>query len=265
MISKAIIQLIRSLEYKKFRAQHGLFVMEGDKAVRELLSSALTTEYLLAKPAWLEQLPEHLSSKAKQIIEINDKELSQISFLKTPNQATALAQIPEYHLDTTELTGCLSLYLNHVQDPGNLGTIIRLADWFGIHHVLYDEGCAAPFHPKTIQSTMGSIIRVKTYPTDESFFQQLKTQHPDFPVYGTFLNGDNLYHSSLSTRAVIVMGNESKGISDDIAQYVNQRLLVPSYPTDKPTSESLNVATAAAIVCAEFRRRTMMEPIIFDF
>ena len=257
MLSKAKIQLIRSLEQKKYRAQHGLFVMEGDKAVRDLLISTLTTEYLLAKSAWLEQLPDHLSKKASYVIEINDRELSQISFQKTPNQAVALARIPEYTPDTNKLTGCLSLYLNRVQDPGNLGTIIRLADWFGIRHVLCDEGCADPFHPKTVQSTMGSIIRVKTYQIDESFFQQLKTNHPDYPIYGTFLDGENLYHTPLSSQAMIVMGNESKGISDEAARYVNRRLLIPSYPPGKPAPDSLNVATAAAIVCAEFRRRAM--------
>jgi TrmH family RNA methyltransferase len=261
LLSKAKIQLIRSLEQKKFRAQHGLFVMEGDKAVRELLISSLTTEYLLAKPAWLKQLPDRLSAKANQVIEINDRELSQISFMKTPNQAVALARIPEYTLDATELTGCLSLYLNRVQDPGNLGTMIRLADWFGIRHVLCDEGCADPFHPKTVQSTMGSIIRVKTYQVDESFFQQLKNQYPDFPVYGTFLDGENLYHAPLSSQAVIVMGNESKGIGGEAAQYVNRSLLIPPYPPGEPASESLNVATAAAIVCAEFRRRMMTNAI----
>jgi len=255
LLSKAKIQLIRSLEQKKFRAQHGLFVIEGEKAVREILDSQLIIEYLLAKPAWLELLPAHQRTKANHVIEINDRELSQISFLKTPNQAMALVRIPEYSFDFTELTSCLSLYLNQVQDPGNLGTIIRLADWFGIRHVLYDEGCADPFSPKTIQSTMGALIRVKTYPTDESFFRQLKNHHPDFPVYGTFLNGENLFRTPLSPKAMIVMGNESKGISDEVAQYVNQRLLIPSYPPGEPTSESLNVATAAAIVCAEFRRR----------
>ena len=256
MLGKAKIQLIRSLEQKKFRAQYGLFVMEGDKAVRELLISALTTEYLLAKPAWLEQFGS-LSAKANRVIEISDRELSQISFLKTPNQAIALAKIPEYTFDARELSDCLSLYLNRVQDPGNLGTVIRLADWFGIRHVCYDEGCADPFHPKTVQSSMGSIIRVKTYQIDESIFQQMKTHDPDIPVYGTFLDGENLYRMPLSSQAMIVMGNESKGISDGVAQYVNQRLRIPSYPPDEPTTESLNVATAAAIVCAEFRRRLL--------
>ena len=252
MISKAKIQLIRSLEQKKYRTQHGLFAVEGDKTVREILDSPLTVEYLLAKPAWIEQLP---AVKANHTVEINDKELSQISFQKTPNQAMALVRIPQYRLCMTEITGALSLYLDGVQDPGNLGAIIRVADWFGIRHVLCGQGCADPFSPKTVQSTMGAIIRVKIYQTDETFFQTLVTRHPDFPVYGTFLTGGSLYNTPLSSRAVIVMGNESKGISDEVAQYVHKRLFVPSYPLGEPTSESLNVATTAAIVCAEFRRR----------
>ena len=253
MLSKAKIQMIRSLEHKKYRTQHGLFVLEGDKAVREALDSTLTVEYLLAKPVWLEQQP---CLRADHIIEISDKELSQVSFQKTPNQAMALVRIPSYPLNMAELTDGLSLYLDRVQDPGNVGTIIRLADWFGIRHVLCGHGCADPFCPKTVQSTMGAVIRVKTHQTDVGFFRQLKTLQPNFPIFGAFLDGKNLYNTPLSTKAVIVMGNESKGISSAVAQYVNQRLLIPSYPpAGEPTSESLNVATAAAIICAEFRRR----------
>ena len=253
-LTKAKIQLIRSLEHKKFRAQHGLFVVEGDKTVREVLVSPLIVECVLAKTTWLKQLPDSLCKKDQEIIEINDRELSQISFMKTPNQAMALVRIPDDHLDFDEITDGLSLFLDEVQDPGNLGTIIRLADWFGIRHVLCGQGCADPYNPKTVQSTMGAIIRVKTYQIDESFFQQLKIHHPDFPVYGTFLNGENLYNAPLTSKAVIVMGNESKGISDGVAKFVNRRLFIPSYPPGEPTSESLNVATAAAIVCSEFRR-----------
>jgi TrmH family RNA methyltransferase len=250
-LEKSLSKLIRSLEQKKHRAQHGLFVVEGDKTVREILHSPLTTEYLLAKPAWLAQQP---TATAHHIIEISDRELSQISFLKTPNQAMALVRIPQYPLDMAEITGGLSLYLDQVQDPGNLGTIIRLADWFGIRHVLFGESCADPFNPKTVQSTMGALIRVKTYSANITFFDRLKAVSPDFPVYGTFLNGENIYKTPLLPQAVIVMGNESKGISNEVAQRINRRLLIPSYPPGEPTSESLNVATAAAIVCAEFRR-----------
>ena len=255
MLEKAKIKLIRSLEHKKYRTQYGLFVVEGDKTVREMLASSLVVECVLAKPVWLKQLPDNLCAKAHEIITVNDRELSQISFQKTPNQAVVLVQIPEYQIDMIEICGVLSLYLDGVQDPGNLGAIIRLADWFGIRHVLCGQGCADPFNPKTVQSTMGAIIRVKTCPADESFFQLLKTRHPGFPVYGTFLNGENLYNTPLTPQAVVVMGNESKGIGSGAAQYVDRRLRIPSYPPGEPTSESLNVATAAAIVCAEFRRR----------
>lgn len=255
MPSKAKIKLIRSLEQKKYRDLHRLFVAEGDKTVREILDSSLVAECVLAKPEWLKQIPEQLLAKAREIIEIDDKKLAQISFLKTPNQATALVQMPDFQPNLAELTEGLSLYLDGVQDPGNLGTIIRTADWFGIRHVLCGEGCADPYNSKTVQSTMGAITRVKTYPTDTSFFRQLKTAYPDFPVYGLFLDGESLYDMPLSSRAVIVSGNESKGIGADAAQYVTRRLLIPSYPPGEPTSESLNVATATAVVCAEFRRR----------
>ena len=258
MLSKTIIQLIRSLEQKKYRIQHGLFVLEGDKVVREALDSSLIVDYLLAKPEWMAQHSSII--KANQIIEINDKELSQISFQKTPNQTMALVRIPDYPLDMSELTGGLSLYMDQIQDPGNMGTMIRLADWFGIRHILCGQGCADPFNPKTVQSTMGAVMRVKTHQTDVGFFRQLNIHQPNFPVFGAFLDGENLYNTPLSTKAVIVMGNESKGISNPVAQYVTNRLLIPSYPNGAPTSESLNVATAAAIICAEFRRRCGFKP-----
>jgi len=254
MLTKAKIKLIRSLEQKKYRDLHRLFIAEGDKTVHELLASSLTVECVLAATEWLKQLPDGLRGKAREIFEITDRELSQISFLKTPCQASAVVQIPDYRLDLGEITDGLSLYLDEIQDPGNLGTIIRTADWFGIRHVLCGRGCADPFNPKTVQATMGAIFRVKLYRTDESFFRILKTRHPDFHVYGTFLHGENLHTAPLSSEAVIVMGNESKGIGDVTAQFVNRRLLIPSYPPGEPTSESLNVAAAAAIVCAEFRR-----------
>ena len=254
VLTKSRIKQIRSLEQKKYRDRHQLFIAEGDKTLREMLASSFVVESVFAKAAWLKQIPDNLLANADEIIEINDRELSQISFLKTPNQAIALVHIPQYTLDMTEITGGLSLYLDQVQDPGNLGTIIRLADWFGISHVLCGEGCADPFSPKAIQSTMGAIIRVKTYKTDKSFFRQLENHKPDFHVYGTFLDGENIYNAALSDKAIIVMGNESKGISADLAQYVKKRLLIPQYPLDKTTSESLNVASAAAIVCSEFRR-----------
>jgi len=256
VLSKTKIKLIRSLEHKKYRDLYQIFVAEGDKIAREMLDSSLIVECVLAKTEWLRQIPENLLSKAKEIIEINDRELSQISLLKAPNNAKVLVQIPQYTLNISEISDVLSLYLDEVQDPGNMGAIIRLSDWFGIRHILCGKGCADPFSSKVVQATRGAIIRVKTYQTDESFFQLLKNHNADFPVYGTFLNGENLYSaSSLSSQAVIVFGNESKGISDKLTRYISRRLMIPQYPPDASSSESLNVATAAGIVCGEFRRK----------
>jgi TrmH family RNA methyltransferase len=228
-------------------------VVEGDKIVRELLASPLKVACLLAKEEWLEQLPEHWRAKAGETVVVSDRELSRASFLQTANSALALVQIPEHAPDNHELTAGLSLYLDQVQDPGNMGAIIRVADWFGIRHVLCGAGCADPYHPKTVQSTMGAIIRVKTYPADTAFLEQLKS--PAYPVYGTFLDGAHLYGTALPEKAVIVMGNESKGISREVALLVDKRIYIPPYPAGTPSSESLNVAMATAIVCSEFRRQ----------
>ncbi|MDR0814470.1 MAG: RNA methyltransferase, partial [Bacteroidales bacterium] len=255
MLSKAKITLIRSLEHRKYRNEQGLFVVEGDKTVREILASPLSVACLLADAAWIEQLPPLLQAKASETTAVTEQELAQISFLKTAHRAMALVRIPEYALDMGEIASGLSLYLDGVQDPGNLGAIIRVADWFGIRHVLCGEGCADTFNPKTIQSTMGAVIRVKTYPTGIDFIEQLHSKYPELPIYGAFLDGENIFQQSLPAKALIVMGNESKGVSRETAKYVDKRILIPSYPAGEPTSESLNVATATAIVCSEFRRQ----------
>ncbi|MDR0714140.1 MAG: RNA methyltransferase [Bacteroidales bacterium] len=255
MLSKAKIKLVRSLEYRKYRCEHRLFVAEGDKTVREMLLSPLSVACLLAREEWIDALPDILRSKADETWGVSEKELSQISFLKTAHQALALVRIPEYTPDTEEITSGLSLYLDGVQDPGNLGTIIRIADWFGIRHVFCGEGCADTFAPKTVQSTMGAIIRVKTYPANTALLGRLHDAYPEYPVYGTFPEGDNIYLSKLPSKAMIVAGNESRGISRETATFADKRISIPSWPEGEATSESLNVATATAIVCSEFRRQ----------
>ncbi|MDR2848588.1 MAG: RNA methyltransferase [Bacteroidales bacterium] len=243
------------MEHRKYRNEHGLFVVEGDKTVREILASPLSVACLLADTAWIELLPPLLLTKATETMAVTAQELTQISFLKTAHRAVALVRIPEYTPDMDEIASGLSLFLDGVQDPGNLGAIIRVADWFGIRHIVCGEGCADTFNPKTIQSTMGAVIRVKTYSAGVGFIEQLHSQHPEYPVYGAFLDGENIFRQSLPAKALIVMGNESKGISKETAKYVDKRIFIPSYPAGEPTSESLNVATAAAIVCSEFRRQ----------
>ena len=248
MLSKAKIKLIQSLDAKKNRQTEGLFVAEGPKVVGDLLPH-FSCILLIATNKWLQ---DHPREKADEIIEVTEDELRKASFLKTPQQVLALFRLPLPAVPST--TGEeLMLALDDVQDPGNLGTIIRIADWFGIRQIICSKGCTDTFSPKVIQATMGAIARVQViYVELEEWLQSLPE---GTPVYGTFLEGDNIYSTPLQQRGVIVMGNEGNGISTAVEKAVTQRLFIPSYPQGCETSESLNVAIASAITCAEFRRR----------
>ena len=246
MLSKAKIKLIKSLELKKFRDETKLFVAEGPKVVDELLKVA-SAEMIVATQEWAS------SHDVETEIEIVDEEqLRKLSFQKHPQQV--LAVFPQLPATEEFPTDELCLALDGIQDPGNLGTIIRIADWFGIAHIFCSKDCVDVFNPKTVQATMGSLARVNVSYTD--LLTLTDSLPSDFPVYATLLDGDNIYDQPLSENGLIVMGNEGKGISMALRNKINRRLLIPSYPTDSPTAESLNVAIATAIVCAEFRRRS---------
>ena len=226
MISKAKIKLIKSLEHKKHRQAEGLFVAEGPKVIGELSKICRPTE----------------------IFEGDDAQKA--SFLQHPQGIVAL--FPTDIFEAIEPQSELKLMLDGVQDPGNLGTIIRIADWFGIDHIYCSRETADVFNPKVVQATMGSLARVKIEYTD--LCAVLDALPEDYPVYGTLLDGQNIYKKKLESKGIIIMGNEGNGISEAIRQRVNQQILIPSYPPDRPTAESLNVAIATAIVVAEFRR-----------
>ena len=175
--------------------------------------------------------------------------------MQNPQQVLALFPLPEWETPEAKAgIGRLTIALDGVQDPGNLGTICRLADWFGIDDIVCSAETADIFNPKAIQATMGAIARVKVHYTDLEGFLETASKE-NVPVYGTFLDGDNIYERHLSTDGIIVMGNEGKGISQRISRFVSERLFIPNYPQDRITTESLNVAVATAITCAEFRRR----------
>jgi TrmH family RNA methyltransferase len=253
MLSKAKQKLIASLNRKKIRDQHKLFVAEGAKLVEDLLDTSLKASFVCATEDWMKQNQNRLSD-ANEVVCCDKDEIKKVSGLKSPPSVLAIFKQKEESLSFKDLNNNLSLYLDEVQDPGNLGTIIRMADWFGIDQVICSPNCADIYNPKTIQSTMGAIGRVNVfYEAPESFFGKISQE--DIHVYGTFLDGENMYEKELSPAGVIVMGNEGKGISKDVETFVNQKLFIPSYPADQPTSESLNVAVATAIICAEFRRR----------
>ena len=253
MISKNLLKYVRSLEQKKGRRQEGVFVAEGPKVVGDLMET-MTPTRLIGMSEWFQQM--HLTPRDTDVV-VTDDELRKVSFLQHPQQVMALFPIPDHQLSLplqeSEAANELFLALDDVQDPGNLGTIIRIADWFGITTIFCSLNTADAYNPKVVQATMGSIARVKLIYTDlVQLFQNL----PDtVPVYGTFLNGNNIYHEPLSNHGIIVMGNEGNGISPAVAAHINHRLLIPNYPEGRTTADSLNVAIATAITCAEFRRR----------
>ena len=246
-MTKAEIQLVRSLTDKRARDEHGLFVAEGEKLISEIRSSKLRIRKIYA----LEGL-----FAGEEVEAVSPKEMERLSLLKTPSKAVAVVEIPRHKLHTHELKGQLVLALDEVQNPGNLGTIIRLADWFGITDIVCSPSSADCFNPKVVQATMGAILRVRVHYTDlEQFIREATAQQ--IPCYGTFLEGENLYTTPLSEGGIVIMGNEGRGISEPIQKLVTHKILIPAYPADRPTSESLNVAMATGIVCAEFRRRVL--------
>ena len=248
MLSKNKIKYIHSLEQKKYRREENAFLAEGSKLVGDL-NGHFHCRLIVGTSRWLVENP---TFQADEIIEVTRDELSRASLLKTPKDVIAVYEIPSYSFPHDAPRTNLCLALDDVQDPGNLGTIIRIADWFGIEHIFCSHGTVDAFNPKTVQATMGALARIKLHYCDLS---ELITSLDDTPIYGTFLNGTDMYKEELSTKGLIVMGNEGNGISKDIAQKINRRILIPNYPEGCETSESLNVAVATAIVCAEFRRR----------
>lgn len=248
-LSKAKIKYIQSLKDKKRRNEYKTFVVEGNKMVAELLSH-LKCQILAATSDFL--IGANLSN-VEEIVEASTEELSKASFVKTPQQALAVFYQPDWSLDTSLQTDGLILALDGIQDPGNMGTIMRLADWYGIRRIYCSLDTVDIFNPKTVQATMGAIARVRVHYVDLfAFLKDLK----DTPIYGTFLDGQNMYQQELSANGVIVMGNEGNGISPEIERLISKKLFIPNYPPNEPTSESLNVAVATAIICAEFRRRS---------
>lgn len=255
MLSKNKIKYIRSLELKKNRKEEQVFLAEGNKLVGDLIGH-FSCRLILATEQWLQNHPRLL---ATETIEVTHEELSRASLLKTPQEVLAIFEHPHYDFDADVASRSLCLALDDVQDPGNLGTIVRIADWFGIEHIFCSNGTADIYNPKTVQATMGAIARVKLHYCNLPEFIG-NASEKNIPVFGTFLDGENIYTQHLPKNGIIVMGNEGNGISEQIARKVSHRLLIPNYPQGCETSESLNVAVATAIVCAEFRRRAAFEP-----
>lgn len=240
MVSKNQIKLITSLQHKKYRIEHQLFIAEGVKVIQELLQSNIGLEHLFVTEA----IFEDVSASRKTFIKAD--EMKKISALASPSSCLAIFKIPKSA--PTQDKG-LILALDDIRDPGNLGTIIRLCDWFGIQQLVCSKETVDIYNPKVIQATMGSITRVNVNYTD---LNELVSQ-TKLPVFGTFMDGKNVYNEKLPGEGILVLGNEANGISSSLEKIIKNRLAIPRFG-DIQQTESLNVATAAAIFLSEFRR-----------
>ena len=260
MLSKNKIKFINSLKKKKYRNEKGLFIAEGAKLVNEILSSGFQVFLLCATPEWLNTSNHKKQANIKEVIPITQKELNRISTQKNPNQVLAVVEQPFYKITDDELTNDLSIVLDTLNDPGNLGTIIRIADWFGIRNLMCSHSTVDVYNPKVIQSTMGSICRVKIHYMDVEFILSKYQNIKEFSIYGSFLEGSNIYETELSDKGFIVMGNEAHGISSELVPFINNQLYIPNYSHKSDSNpESLNVSVATGIICSEFRRRASIK------
>lgn len=240
-LSKARMQWVRSLTDKKVREREGMFVAEGPKVVDELLAAGFVCELLVStKP---DIYPHGLTITASQ--------LSRISQLQTPQGVLGVFRIPTPQLPADN---GLQLLLDEVQDPGNVGTIVRLADWFGVEDIFLTKGCADVWGGKVVQASMGAVARVRVHAVGSAIEVVENFRRRQLPVIATVLGGDNIYKVSLPREGLIVMGNEGRGISQQLIELATHQLTIPNYPPGRSTSESLNVAMATGIVLAEFRR-----------
>lgn len=254
MLSKNKIKHISSLQKKKFRDKYQQFIVEGTKLTDELIHSDFPIVSIIANSHWLAANRNNLPDC--EIIETTDNELKKISSLSTPQNVLAIARKKESSIALQDYSKGLHIALDSVQDPGNIGTIIRIADWFGIDSILCSPGCADVFNPKVVQATMGALFRLPIV-VEEIIPTLSAYQNNSFNIYGTFLEGKNIYTEPLSDSGIIIMGNEGQGICNDVKNIVTNKLYIPSFNNSPDHSESLNVAIATSITCSEFRRRTL--------
>lgn len=254
MLSKNKIKHIQALSRKKKRDETGLYIAEGQRLIDQLIAYNCNIDTIIVSPLLIKKY----NGKAIEIIEAEADQLKKISQLKSPSEVIAICRQTATNLDNTDHSSNLVLALDDVQDPGNLGTIIRLASWFGIKHIVCSVNSVDCYNAKVVQSTMGAIAKVAIHYTNlEHFLENINPSKTG--IYGTFLEGNNIYETKLAPNGIIILGNEGNGISGNIARLVKQKLLIPAFDNSQTHVESLNVSMAAGIVCSEFRRRTTVK------
>jgi TrmH family RNA methyltransferase len=255
MLSRNKIKHITSLRHAKYRNLYNEFIVEGTKVVLELLKSSWVVKEIFALDKWLYDHPGFIDEQSASTVRVSEKELERISALNTPCEVIAICEIPERIPDDKLMISGLIVVLDDIRDPGNLGTIIRTADWFGIKNIICSPQCVDLYNPKVVQATMGSLTRVNLHYTDlGNFFKNLPS---GLMVYGAALEGQSIHEVSLSTEGIIIIGNESAGLSDNVLPFITKKLYIPAYDIYNGgiKAESLNAAIACSIILYEFRKR----------
>lgn len=248
-ISNQTLKYIKSLHVRKFRQKYNNFIAEGDKIVSEIIQNAPNLiERIFAIPSWVENNVQLVDSIISNFQPITEEELKKISGLVTPNQIFAIVKQPEIIIDPAIVQTDWSLYLDGIQDPGNMGTILRIADWFGIKHVFCAPNCVEIYSPKVVQASMGAFLRIVG---TTQHLNDLRSQFPALPVYGAVLHGENIFHFPVTRSGILVIGNESKGISEEIEKILTHRISIPAGKAGG--AESLNAAVATGILVAVFK------------
>lgn len=252
MIGKNSIKLIKSLSLKKYRTKEGLFLVEGDKMVSEVLNSQVEIKELIVTPEFQAVLNREYVNVEKTSA-VDYKELKKVSLLQHPQNSIAICRIPKPPTLPQQLNNSLSVYLDGIQDPGNLGTIIRICDWFGIEYIFCSSDTVDLYNPKVIQASMGSFNRIKFI---ESPFSEIAKLAKDSGthIFGAFMGGTNIYTKELPRNSLLVMGNEGNGIRTEVEALIHEKISIPNLSSNSTKAESLNVSVATAIICSEFKR-----------
>jgi TrmH family RNA methyltransferase len=252
LVQKYTTKLVNSLALKKYRTKENCFLIEGDKMVKEALDSDLKIKLLIVTDQFLNRFPI-AQTDAERIIETDAKELKKASLLQHPQNGLAVCEIPEKSKFPDSLPEGLSIFLDGIQNPGNMGTIVRICDWYGIQHVFCSPDSVDLYNPKVIQASMGSFHRIQLHECDFEALAGL-AEKAEAPVFGAFMNGDNIYQTQLPQQAILVMGNEGKGIRPAVEKQITNKLSIPNFSENEIKAESLNVSVATAILCSEFKR-----------
>ena len=250
MLSKSIEKYANSLKQKKYRNQYHRFISEGEKIASEVLKSDLKVEKILALPSWINENEKLVNKSRIDTKEVNEREMKRISSLTQPSPVLLIIETPAYKLNEKSVESSLNLVLDGIQDPGNMGTIIRITDWFAIPHIFCSEDCVDVYNPKVVQASMGSFTRVLFF---EMKIEELLKRFSSMTTYATVTEGESIYEEKLKDRGFIIIGNEGGGISSSLESFIHKKISIPRYGS----AESLNAAVATGLVCGEFRRRSM--------